>query len=170
MNNKMFTGMKCNELQFDYGFESFESVDERLQEESRNEKKKDRPCAWIRENKHKKHQERKYHFQHHPEEYSGEKGVRLQSAIYFNGSEADWRGNGYVNFHQCLYRSARGDIRVYHGTITAYPRVYAPVPTRARKRWMALANRRIRHMKNTEDKCLPYSYLKKQFTHLDDGL
>lgn len=129
-----------------------------------------RPCAWVRKNEHKKRLEQKYHLQHHPTEYPGEKGVRLQSAVCVANGETDWRSNGYVNYHQRLYRSVRGDIRVYHGKITAYPHVYAPVPTSARKQMMALANRRIRHMQYDGDTCQQYSSLKKQFTHLDDGL
>ena len=162
--------MKCWELVFDKNIYSSDIAEEQFWSVQWCNKTAKRACSWVRKNEHKKYQERKYHLQHHLAEYSGDKSVHLQSAIYLVGGEIDWRSNGYVNFHQRLYRSARGDIRVYHGKITAHPHVFAPVPTRARKPWTALANRRMRYMKNVEESCPRYSYLKKQFTYLDDGL
>ena len=131
---------------------------------------KQRPCAWVRKHEHKKRMRRKYMLMHHQGDSQGEKGMQLRDAIYCAWDITDWRTHGYVNYHQHLYLSARGDIRVYHGSITAYPHIYTPVPTYSRKYHAVQANRRIRHIKDVEESTVSYSWLKKRYTCFDDGL
>ncbi len=136
----------------------------------RKHAEKMRPCAWVRKHEHKKRMRQKYMIMHHQGDSQGEKGMQLRDAIYCVWGITDWRTHGYVYYHQHLYLSSRGDIRVYHGSITAYPHIYTPVPTYSRKYHAVQANRRIRHMKDMEESAVSYSWLKKRYTCFDDGL
>lgn len=128
-----------------------------------------RPCAWVRKHEYKKRLRSKYRIMHHWGDSQAERGMRLESVIYLDYGKTDWRTHGFVNYHQHLYLSARGDIRVIHGSVTAYPHEYMPFPTYMKKHHAFQANRRIRHMKHLEDGSLNYGWLKKMYTCFDDG-
>ena len=131
---------------------------------------KKRPCAWVRKNEHRKKLKRKYRIMHHWGNSQAKKGIQLQNIIYVDCDDTDWRTHGFINYHQHLYLSSRGDIRVIHGSITAYPHVFTPTPTYVKKFHAVQANRRIRHMRISEDSSLNYGWLKKKCTCFDDGL
>jgi len=139
-------------------------------EQTENAGKK-RPCAWLRKHEYKNRQKKKYQIMHHWGSSQVETGMQLRSnTIYLGDNKTDWRTHGYVNYHQHLYLSARGDIRVIHGSITALPHVFTPLPTYVKKTHIVQANRRIRHMKKPEDTSMNYSWLKKKYTYFDDGI
>ena len=132
---------------------------------------KQRPCAWVRKHEYKERLRQRYQIMHHQGINPGEYGMRLGRAIFVTSYDpTDWRTHSYVNYHQNLYISPRGDIRVYNGYIAAYPRIFAPVPASQRKLVYIQTNRRIRHVRNAEEGIISYSCLKKMFTRIGDGL